>query len=329
MTRTATASTPVSRADAGSNWPGLDALLRVASRQVGGAPPREIVHPDGNWNHVAEVRFGRGRTLMLKRARDYPETAAERFENARNAATFLRERAGVTAPEHLAFPLLDGEVPVESYWRVPLPVLKELWPALSEPARERALRSWGELLARIHAVPAHGSGVPLLAGGNVRGDLEGRLLPAIRGVWAAAAGATERLAQAAPAAQARAARRTAVLVHGDMHMGNVFCTEDGEEVLCVGLLDLEEAFSAPAEADWAIMELMHGPLFGMPLPDGWLETARAGYGRELDPALLAFFRAYRLLNLGVNAAATGLDAHASQVAAAVGDEVQRLEALLG
>lgn len=325
MTRTAAGpQDPVGAPD----WPGLDALLRAASRQVGGAPPREIVHPAGNWNYVAEVRFGRGRTLMLKRPRDYPETAAERFENARNAATFLRERAGVTAPEHLAFPLLDGEVPVESYWRVPLPVLKELWPTLSEPVREKALRSWGELLARIHAVPVEGSGVPLLADGNVRGDVEGRLLPAIRGVWPAAAEPTERLARAAPAAQARAARRPAVLVHGDMHMGNVFCTEDGEEVECVGLLDLEEAFAASEEADWAIMELMHGPLFGAPLPEGWLETARSGYDRELDPALLAFFRAYRLLNLGVNAAATGLHGHAWQVAEAVSAEVERLEALL-
>lgn len=309
-------------------WPGIESLLEAASDRLGGARPREVVFPDGtNSNHVAEVRFGLGRTLMLKRARHYPETAMERFENARRASAFLRERAGVTAPEHLSLPLRDGDVPVESYWRIPLPVLREVWPALAGPAREAALRSWGGLLARIHAVPAEGS-VPLLADGNVRADLEGRLLPAIRGVWPAAAGATERLARAAPAAQARGARRPAVLVHGDMHMGNVLCTEDGEEARCVGLLDLEEAFAAPAEADWAIMELMHGPLFGVPLPPGWLAFAREGYDRELDPVLLSFFRAYRLLNLGVNAATIGLAAHAAQVAAAVVREVEKLEALL-
>jgi|GEM_PF-2030049 len=308
-------------------WPGLDALLRAAALHAGAERPRRVVHPGGSSNHVAEVGFDGERTLILKRARHYPETAHGRFETSRRASRFLREEAGVAAPEHLALPLRDGEVPVEVYWRIPLPILREAWSGLSERGRDQALRSWGALLERVHAVPAARSGVAPLAGGDLRGDLEDRLLPAIRGVWPAATAAAGYLVRALEEVEARAAARPAVLVHGDMHMGNVLCESEGEGVRCVGLLDLEEAYIAPAEADWATLELMHGPLFGVPLPEGWLERAKEGYGRALDPVLLAFFRAYRLLNLGYHAAASGLAAHAVDVALAVGREVERLEAL--
>lgn len=308
-------------------WPGLDALLRAASRHAGAERPQRVVHPGGHSNHVAEVGFDGGRTLILKRARHYPETAHGRFETSRRASRFLREVAGVAAPEHLALPLRDGEVPVEVYWRIPLPVLREAWSGLSERGRDEALRSWGALLGRVHAVPAARSGVAPLAGGDLRGDLESRLLPAIRDAWPAAAAAAGSLVRTLEEVEARATARPAVLVHGDMHMGNVLCEKEGEEVRCVGLLDLEEAYTAPAEAEWATLELMHGPLFGAPLPVGWLERAKEGFGRTLDPVLLSFFRAYRLLNLGYHAAATGLAAHAADVAVAVRREVKRLESL--
>lgn len=306
-------------------WPGFDALLQSAARRAGGGTLREVVHPGGHSNLVAEVRFATGRTLVLKRARHYPETAARRLETARAAARHLRERAGVVAPEHLDLPLRQGGFPVEAYWRIPLPVLREVWRGLSTRGRAAALRSWGRLLGRMRAAPAAGSGVAPVAGGDLRGDLEHRLLPALRGVWPAAVETAERLARAAPAVEARAARRPPVLVHGDMHMGNVLCEGEGDEVRCVGVLDLEEAFVGPPEAEWATLELMHGPLFGMPLPGGWLGRVEEGYGRGADPALLAFFRAYRLLNLGCHAAATGLDAHAAQVADAAAAEAERLE----
>jgi hypothetical protein len=287
--------------------------------------PCEIVHRDQHSNDVTEIRFEDGRTLMLKRARHYPETAARRFAVARWAARLLRERAGVAAPEHLEPPHAPGEPPVEVYWRIPLRTLQEAWPEIAACRRAAALRSWGELIRRIHGVRLRAAeseeeGTPAF----VRGDLEERLLPNLRTGWPDAVRAAERLLRAVPQVEARSAGTTAVLVHGDMHMGNVLCEGDGETVRCVGTIDLEAAHAGPPEADWATMQLLHGPLFGQPLEEGWLAHVAEGYGRTLDPVLLAFFRAYRLLNLGFHAAVTGLTAHAEEVASSAAREVELL-----
>lgn len=309
-------------------WDGFDTLLKTAAEQVGGARPREVVHRDKHSNDVAEVRFGGGRTLMVKRARHYPETAAQRFETARCAARILRERARVVAPEHLPLPPDEDGVPVEAYWRIPLPVLAELWPEIPAHRRAGVLRSWGELVGRMHAAPAAEAGVRRVTADRLREDLEGRLLPAIAWPWPAALPTAERLAAAIPKLAARMDARPPVLVHGDLHMGNVLCSRDDGEARCMGVVDLEEAFVAPAEAEWATMEVLHGPLFGQPLPEGWLAEARTGYARELDPVLLPFFRAVRLLNMGFHAAVTGLTDHAEDVARAAEREADSLRRLL-
>lgn len=324
---TQTATAPHARTE--STLDGVLRALGSTARETGGARPRRVAHRDEHSNEVAEAHFDDGRVLILKRARHYPETAARRLATARHAARLLRERAGVVAPEHLDVPA--AEDPVEAYWRIPLPTLQESWPELSGPACEEVLRSWGGLLRRIHGVRLLGMdprGTVRTTPHFLRTDLKDRLLPAIYGEWCAAAYTTERLIGALPAVATHLDGAAGVLVHGDLHMGNVLCEREGDAVRCVGVIDLEEACAGPPEADWAAMQLLHGPLFCQPLPEGWLGHVADGYGRSLNPVLLAFFRAFRLLNFGLHAAVCGLDEHAEEVAAAAAREVDLLESLL-
>ena len=92
------------------------------------------------------------------------------------------------------------------------------------------------------------------------------------------------------------------------------------------MIDLEAAWCGPPEADVAVAELIHGPLF-LPLPEGWTAEFRRGYGAVLDGAAVAFYRAVHLANLGYHAALTGIHAHAAdllQAARAAVSELRRL-----
>lgn len=119
-----------------------------------------------------------------------------------------------------------------------------------------------------------------------------------------------------------------VLLHGDPHHGNILWEGTGRGMRGVGVLDLEAAWAGPPEADVAVAEVLHGPLFGQPLPEGWTEAFRRGYGSPLDPAALAFYRAVHLGNLGYHAALTGMGAHAAHVLAAAKEAAAQMGACL-
>jgi hypothetical protein len=92
-----------------------------------------------------------------------------------------------------------------------------------------------------------------------------------------------------------------------------------------GVIDLDDAWAGPPEAELARIEVLHGPLFGHPLPGSWFDILVEGYGSALDGHLLGFFRAYQLLNLGYHAAVTGLKVHAAEVARVAEAEVRALD----
>lgn len=283
---------------------------------------------DSHSNDVAEVRVPDGRVLMVKRGRY--DWSAERLDASRAAAELLADARAVV-PVPLALPDDVDSRPVEAYWRIPHPTLLEVWPRLSETAQRRALRSLGALLRRVHAVraPRHGPlGGPELDGpsaaGYLKTDLGGRLFPAIQAVWPDAAAPVSRLVDALPRLGARLGDAAPVLLHGDVHLGNVLCERRGGAVRCVGLLDLETAAGGPPESDLALAQVHHGPLFNTPLPGGWFAVLRRGYRRRPDPFVLAFYRCLHLANFGYYSALIGHDVHAASVAAGLRAEVDAL-----
>lgn len=290
-------------------------VISAVAAEAPGRWPVSISTFSQDSNDRAEVRFDDGRTLVVKRARH--EWARARFAASRHASRLLRQ-AGIPAPRPLALAAAEDGLPVEVYWKIELPTLAESWSA-GRAARRRLLREWGRLARRIHRVTLPGHGPlqrphPGGLGGYLRHDLAGRLLPAVAGTWPDALPLVEALAEAADRVARRLAGTPATLVHNDLHAGNVLCSADGER--CMGVLDLEAAFAGPAEAELAHVQVLHGPLFGKPLPAGWEDEVLRGYGRALDPVGLAFFRAYHLVNLGFHAALCGHAAHAADVLAA-------------
>ncbi|MBW3571594.1 MAG: aminoglycoside phosphotransferase family protein [Gemmatimonadetes bacterium] len=302
------------------------ALLPVAAPGIERRQVR-IRHLDAHSNDVAEVRVPDGRVLMVKRGR-YPWSAA-RLTASRTAAGLLRG-AYVRVPQPI--PLPDGvdQEPVEAYWRIEHPTLQELWPTLSPARRRHALRSLGRLLRRVHRVeagrhgPLGGGEAPASLEAHLAADLGWRLLPAVYGEWPQAAWEVERLVALIPRLAERLGDAPPVLLHGDVHLGNVLCDTGYGGARCVGLLDLESAGGGPAEADLAIAQLHHGPLFASPLPDGWFRALLRGYGREPDPFALGFYRAVHLANMGFHSALVGHAEHAESVAAALEWEVDAL-----
>jgi len=279
--------------------------------------PLSISTSSEHSNAQAEIRFANGRTLMVKRARH--TWASARFTASRRACHLLRKRTGIIAPEPLDLPEPDDGFPVEAYWRIDLPTLGEVWPHLSAQERGWALRHWGRLMARVHGVRFRGHG-PLAGGelgslsGYLEADLGERLLPASQAVWPEGVPLVASLLESAPSVACRT-DGDAVLVHNDLHMRNVLCKRTRHSARAVGVLDLEAAFAGPPEADMAHTEVLHGPICGMPLPSGWLQEVRRGYGRGLDPVVLAFFRAYHLANLGFHAALCGWPDRAAEILA--------------
>lgn len=291
---------------------------------------REVVFRGQHSNDVVEVRLDDGRTLMVKRGRY--GWAADRFATSRRAAELLTRDAGARVPTPIDLPDDLHDRPLEVYWRVDLPTLSELWPGLDAAQRRGALRSWGALLRRVHRVrfegcgPLHGERPTLPLGAHLEADLAHRLLPAIYAEWGEAPYAlVQRLLEHAPAVAARAAARPPTLVHGDLHAGNVLCEASGGEVRCVGLLDLETASAGPAEADLAGAEVLHGPLFGQPLEESWIDSVLQGYGGETDPVVRSFYRAWHLANQGFYSALVGHREHAALIHQALCGEVTRLQ----
>jgi Ser/Thr protein kinase RdoA (MazF antagonist) len=307
-----------------------DSLVRVLLPIVAPKIARETVRIrtlDAHSNDVAEVRLSDGRALIVKRGR-YAWSAA-RLRASRIAAGLL-ERTGVQVPQPLSLPEGVDARPLEAYWRIEHPTLLELWPALSPARRRQALRSLGRLLRRVHAVavdrhgPLGAGGAPASAAAYLEADLGERLYPAVQGVWPSAAPHLARLVGLAGRMGERLAGTPPVLLHGDVHLGNVLCDDANGAVRCVGLLDLEGAAGGPAESDLAIAQVHHGPLFAAPLPEGWFGTLLRGYRRTPDPFVLAFYRGVHLANMGFHSALVGHAEHAADVAAALSREVEML-----
>lgn len=321
----------LSEADRGA---GLDCaeiqeVIRAVRGEETDGVPVDIEWNGAHSNDICQIRFGDGRVLMMKRARHAWGRQAFRASSA--AARILREQADILVPEPLSLPDTNG-LPRQAYWRIPDPTLADVWPSLAAGARRSAMRSLGRLLVDVHAVrlPAWGA----VAGGERRGealaevvgaDLVDRLLPAFHGLLPDAAAAVERLSSFVDAVGERAEQRGPTLAHNDLHMGNVLCRVEGDEVTCVGLLDLDEAVAAPPASDVARFEVLHGPLFAQHLSPRWRAEVWRGYGRRPEAFLVVFFRALHLANLGLHSAIVGDDAHAELVARALKQEVVKLE----
>jgi aminoglycoside phosphotransferase (APT) family kinase protein len=306
----------------------IASLTRAVGTETGGAEPSDVVFHDSHSNDVMELRFDDGRTLMVKRGRY--DWVAPRFRASRLASELLQEQADIVAPAPLQIPEDLAEQPLEAYWRVDLPTLQELWPSLPAAKQAAVLRSWGELVGRLHAIRVRGHG-PLCGAAErlsfadfLGADLGYRLYPALAGEWPESLGILEALRQAIPSVTERVPIDGSILLHNDMHMGNVLCEVQSGRVRCVGLLDLETAFAGPPEADLAIMEVHHGPLFDQPIDGDWFDEVRAGYARPLDPVVMTFFRAYHLLNMGFYSVLVGHREHADRVAAEASREVELL-----
>jgi aminoglycoside phosphotransferase (APT) family kinase protein len=294
------------------------------------AAAAEIELNEEHSNSLAEVRFPSGRALIVKRAR-YAEMAG-RFHTSREASRLLRERTDLAVPRYLGAPRQEGDLPVLMYWRISHPTLEHSWNELPPDARDRALEGCGHLLRRMHAVELSGHG-PLLRAMEqgrpllrfLEDDLTTRLRPAVQWSWPAQVRSLDALCTAFRHVLSTRVEPTPVLVHNDLFTANVLCRRDGDGVRCVGVLDFEDCFAGPAEADLAKTEVLHGPLFGRCLHPRWFHCVLDGYGTEPDAVLVALFRAYHLLNMGYHATVSGLAAHAEEVGEAVARELRRWE----
>jgi hypothetical protein len=265
---------------------------------------------------------------MVKRGR-HPAAQA-RFETARRVAALLREGTDVLTPDSLELPPDLDERPLDAYWRIDVPTLADLWPDLSPRQRPGALRDLGRLIGRVHRVRTAGHGD--LTGAMERAtptsqvlaeELGGRLMPAVAAGWPEAVPLVEVLLEMIPDV-ARHTQAGAVLLHGDLHMRNVLCAREGEDVRCVGLLDLECAHAGPPESDLARLSVLQTDLFQMAVEGPWMDRVTEGYPDPVDPVLLRYFTVYHLLHLGCHSAWIGHDVHARHVAAAAREAVAGL-----
>lgn len=309
---------------------------RIVQRLLGALGPqvagRTVV--SATWrrhsNDVGRIELDDGRVLMVKVGRF--DWTAPRFRAERRAARRLNER-GIVAPRHLDAPERIEGRPVLCYWRIQMPTLATVWPTRDDSERQAALRDWGVLLRRVHDVPVAGCG-PLSAetpcrdpiGDYLSADLADRLRPAVAGSWPDGLAPLDAALESLPDVGTRLHGAPTVLLHGDPHAGNVMCRAEDGVVSCEGLIDLETAAGGPRELDLAHALVLHGPLFAQPLPDGWFEELRRGYGMKLDRFALRWFAVYHLLNLGFFSALVGDHEHAAAVAEAAAERASGLEA---
>ena len=269
-------------------------------------------------NLVSEIHLTDGRALIVKQGRS--DAAPMRFATA-HAASILLRGAGIEMPLTQILP--DDET-VLVYWCIDRATLHDTWATASGTRRRRLLESWGVLLDRLHAFELRGFGPlsdPVLrrphAGEFLRDDIEQRLLALLQADLPDAVESARALASFA--AQLPATR--SVVVHNDVFDQNVLCDDDR----CTGLIDFEDAFAGPPEADFAKLELLHGPLFGQPWAGDWLDIIRDTYTGALDEQVTAAFRCHALLNMSWHGVTIGLREHSRLLAVVAASEA----ALLG
>lgn len=307
----------------------LTALLEALEDDLDDARPVEIARREDYTNELVDIFLDDGRVLMIKRART--REAAAGFRTARRASRLIRRNSGVLAPAHLDVPPGIFERPTLVYWRIPYPIMEDIWPELSGPDRPRAMRSWGAVVARIHRIrfPGHGKlntdGPPDLPLDDfLEEHIDRRLRPPCAAVLPYALDVVDRLRDAIPAVAPRIERDGGVLVHNDLHMGNMLCeVDDDAGARCIGVIDLEAAFAGPREADLARPQVLYGPRFG-DLPPALLEAFHDGYGHHADPAGLAFYRSRHTLNLALHFAVNRWTRLARETADAAARELDRV-----
>ncbi|HEX2167154.1 MAG TPA: aminoglycoside phosphotransferase family protein [Longimicrobiales bacterium] len=294
-----------------------------------GARPARIRSHGGHSNDIHELTFSDGRVLLVKRARH--DWIGDCFSAAARAARLVSDGSDIIVPHPLPLSCDPGGMPVQAYWRIELPTLAQLWPALSADARSAALRSLGALVRRLHDIQAPGWG-PLYQrnpaqdpGVELERDLRLRLLPAVIAHWPQGVGLLEQLIAAIPAVRPLHANRPA-LVHDDLHLGNVLCRIRDERVECVGLLDLDDVGGGAAESDIAVFDVLHSPLFEREIPSAVRRHLRTGYGERLDERLIEFHRCAHLANQGFSSGLLEHSEHAAAIAAELKRRLRRLEA---
>ncbi len=297
----------------------VSATLRSAVGAEEEPPSFTLVNHGQFSNDLAVATLADGRRMIVKRGRY--AWSAERFDTARRAAG-LFGALGITTPRSVDLPAELSRAAVDAYWRIELPTLAELWPELGPGERRGAMRSLGRLMRTAHTarLPGHGelramAGHPRLLSQVLAEDLGGRLMPAVQAGWPEGVPLVDGLLGTIPEV-ARRAGEAGVLLHGDLHMGNVLCERAGGAVTCTGLLDLECAHAGPRESDLARLAVMHTDLFGMPARGPWLEWVREGYEEAVDPVVYGFYAVYHLVQLGFHSAWLGHHEHAADVAAA-------------
>lgn len=284
------------------------------------SPPEYEVRQHGEFsNDVAVVTVDSGARLMIKRGR-HP-WSHERFAVSRQAAQLLSAELGIVAPEPLDVDLPEdhADQAVEAYWRIELPIFADLWKQADEEQRRYGLHSLGALIRHLHlgSRPIVGDRPPMAAEpfsiSALQYELTQRLQPAVAGEWPSASDLVGYLIETAPTLFRQ--NPVPVLLHGDLHLGNVFCEPEGDLYRSVGLLDLEWVHTGPAESDLARFRAMHEGPFGMELPSETFEWLHQGYEARLDEDLFRFYLLYHYLNLGLYSAMIGDREHADAVEA--------------
>jgi aminoglycoside phosphotransferase (APT) family kinase protein len=281
------------------------------------AAPRRCRYIEGHSNDIYELEFEDDRVLLIKRARH--DWVGPYFAASARAAQLIRARSDLLVPQPLPITADACDSPLQAYWRIPLPTLDRVWQTLGHDQQQAALLSLGALTRRLHGIAAPGWGPLARSRGatlhiDLDRDLRLRLLPAVIAHWPAGIPLLERLIGDISARTALDAPRQPVLVHTDLHLGNVLCTLHDGRIECVGFLDLDGVGGGLAEADVACFDVLHGRHFERPIDDALRVQLRSGYGRPLDEELVAWFHCVHLANQGFSSALLGHHEHAGAIA---------------
>ena len=267
----------------------LPALRSICRRH--GLTDGDLVRCGGGTNVV----FAAGRDQIIKL---YPPYWTQEFAADRAVAERVYGRLGVATPEVRAHGELEGW-PYLVMSRLAGTPLHEVWEGLEAASRLALVGDLGELLARMHALPAQGLDALTARWSVFIGDRPGLCVEHHR-----RKGVAERWLAQIPAFLARVTRldppgAAPVILSGDLHDGHLLAREErGRWRLC-GLFDFDDALVGFHEYDFASA--------GLFMMTGRPELLRAflrayGYadpapGAELSERLLAYTLLHRYRDL--------------------------------